>query len=357
MTQDKILADSLETSTPPRKPRIALMGEFSAGKSTLLNMLLAQAPLPVRITATSVPPIWISYGKEAAIRVTHDGTEEALDIAEIGDTSLEDAKYIRLQLESDALEICDLIDMPGISDPNMSPETWQSIFSEVDNVIWCTHATQAWRQSEAATWEEISSQTKGNNLLVITQFDKIIKDRDRARLVARVEKETQGSFQAVFPLALIDAINAADEDAWAESGAAEFSEHLVDMLLRQTKGSPFTPRLSGDAEEEKVKSEFCDEIRLKKTHPAPDAPASAETPDDMADRIVPRRVVRNAVPNASQASSGQERLPPTEASALTARSRQCRIVTPAGHAYHCLASAAFFAPRLCGHPHDDQARP
>ena len=48
MTQDKILADSLETSTPPRKPRIALMGEFSAGKSTLLNMLLAQATGGVR---------------------------------------------------------------------------------------------------------------------------------------------------------------------------------------------------------------------------------------------------------------------------------------------------------------------
>ena len=31
-----------EASTE-RKPRIALMGEFSAGKSTLLNMLLSQA--------------------------------------------------------------------------------------------------------------------------------------------------------------------------------------------------------------------------------------------------------------------------------------------------------------------------
>ena len=325
MEQDKILADGLEPSAAPRKPRIALMGEFSAGKSTLLNMLLAQAPLPVRITATSVPPVWISYGKEAAIRVTHDGTEEALEIGELGDTSLDDAKYIRLWLEADALEICDLIDMPGISDPNMSPETWQSVFGEVDNVIWCTHATQAWRQSEAATWKEISPRTKGNNFLVVTQFDKITKDRDRARLLARVEKETQGAFQAVFPLALIDAINAADEEAWADSGAAEFSEHLVDMLLRQTKGSSFSPRVSGTVQEEEPNSEFCDEIRLKKMDGVPDAPAREETPDDMVDKIVPRRVDRNSATNDTQIASGQERLKAVQASNMTARSTNAKL--------------------------------
>ncbi len=303
MTQDTTTASELGASDAPRKPRIALMGEFSAGKSTLLNMLLAQAPLPVRITATSVPPVWISYGKEAAIRVTHDGTEEPLEVGELGDTSLEDAKYIRLWLESDALEICDLIDMPGISDPNMSPETWQALFNEVDNVIWCTHATQAWRQSEAATWEEISGQTKGNNLLVITQFDKIIKNRDRARLVARVEKETQSSFRGVFPLALVDAINAADEQAWAESGAAEFSEHLVDMLLRQTKGSSFKPHIPAEEPRDEAPAEFCDEIRLKKAGGTSDHAAEPDARGDAADRIVPRRIVRSTTPKADQAGA------------------------------------------------------
>ncbi len=221
-----------EASTE-RKPRIALMGEFSAGKSTLLNMLLSQASLPVRITATSVPPVWIAYGEPAAARVTHDDVQEDLPMGEIADTSLEDTKYIRLWLKSDVLEFCDLFDLPGISDPNMDREVLMAVFDEVDSVIWCTHATQAWRQSEAATWEELSARTNGHNLLVITQFDKITSDRDRMRLLSRVGKETEGQFDAIFPLALLDATEAKDKDTWIQSGAAAFCEHLIDDLMQR----------------------------------------------------------------------------------------------------------------------------
>lgn len=277
MTTDYLEAVKSNAESAPRKPRIALMGEFSAGKSTLLNMLLARDPLPVRITATSVPPVWISHGDDAAVRVRLDGTEEPLEIADIGRIGLEDTQFIRLWLRSDALEICDLFDMPGISDPNMSRETWQKAFDEVDSVIWCTHATQAWRQSEAATWEEIAGQTNGNNILVITQFDKIVNERDRARLLARVRKETAGAFKAVFPLALIDAINAADEEAWKRSGGAAFSEHLVEMLLRQMEdgaGAQWpTPEPAAKPEA---------------------APVEAAAPEDE-NRVMPRRVVPRPV--------------------------------------------------------------
>lgn len=217
--------------TEPRKLRVALMGEFSAGKSTLLNMLLSQSSLPVRITATSVPPVWISYGDPAAASVSHDDIQNDLPVGEIGETSLEDTKYIRLWLKADILELCDLFDMPGISDPNMDRSTWLDLYDEVDSVIWCTHATQAWRQSEAATWEEISDRTNGHNILAITQFDKIGSERDRMRLLARVTKETEGQFEAIFPLSLVEATTAEDHDAWIQSGASAFCDHLVDTLL------------------------------------------------------------------------------------------------------------------------------
>ena len=40
-----------------RKPVIALMGEFSAGKSTLLNLLVGRNILPTQVTATRMPPV------------------------------------------------------------------------------------------------------------------------------------------------------------------------------------------------------------------------------------------------------------------------------------------------------------
>lgn len=263
----------------PGKPCVALMGEFSAGKSTLLNLLLARDPLPVRVTASSVPPVWISYGSEAAIRVAKDGSETKIRLDQIRDTTLNEADFIRLWLKADALEICDLIDMPGISDPNMSGDTWSRLIEVVDSVIWCTHATQAWRQSEASTWDAVRTDTNGRNLLVVTQFDKITSERDRTRLLARLERETEGLFQGVFPVALIDAIRAKNETQWRESGAAEFSEKLVDLLLKDIdppRGSP---------------------VQDSKPLAHRPAPTRSAAPQDSAatERVVPRRI--HSAPN------------------------------------------------------------
>ena len=102
----------------------------------------------------------------------------------------------------------------------------------VDAVIWCTHATQAWRQSEAAVWETIPRDLKKRSALLLTRMDKITKERDRERLIKRVEKETRGEFAAVFPVSLTDAIAAGDDRiAWKDSGADTFTKFLIDLLL------------------------------------------------------------------------------------------------------------------------------
>ena len=45
-----------------RRPSFALMGEYSSGKSALLNMLLGYRLLPTKVTATDLPAIWITKG-------------------------------------------------------------------------------------------------------------------------------------------------------------------------------------------------------------------------------------------------------------------------------------------------------
>ena len=123
----------------PRKPRVALMGEFSAGKSTLTNMLLGESPVPTRVTATRLPPVWISYGEPCAVCVGLDGSETEIDIADIDQVDLDTTLMVRLSLIADTLQLCDLIDMPGISDPNMTTDVWQPVFDEADSVIWWTN--------------------------------------------------------------------------------------------------------------------------------------------------------------------------------------------------------------------------
>ena len=263
------------TSEPTRKPRVALMGEFSAGKSTLSNLLLDGTPFPVRVTATRLPPVWTSYGESGAVAVGYDDEETPIAPEEIADVSLDETRLIRLQKKADILELCDLVDMPGISDPNMPAHVWMSVLEQVDCVIWCTHATQAWRQSEAAIWERAMAATNGNNILLVTQIDKLRNDRDRGRVVQRVRRETEGLFQQVFAVSILQAMKAEDEDALRQSGVAAFLEHLVEMLLR-----PVDPAQKGavdwDMVPELPKAEAAADKRIA---PVTRQPVVEDTPD------------------------------------------------------------------------------
>ncbi|MGL6208424.1 MAG: dynamin family protein [Paracoccaceae bacterium] len=216
-----------------RKPRIAIMGEFSSGKSTLCNLLMGARPLLEKVTATQLPPVMVSYGNAPAYRVDLDGGHHPLEVSDLAYVDLEDTRLVHIFLESDVLQMCDLIDMPGISDPNMSSEVWERVVHLADGMLWCTHATQAWRQSEAGVWASLPPSLYGNSLLLITRFDKIVNDSDRLRVLRRVATETEGLFAGFFPVSLTAALAAGDDGAlWVESGAHAFVEALLEIVQR-----------------------------------------------------------------------------------------------------------------------------
>ena len=226
----------MTAQTATRKPRIALMGEFSAGKSTLSNLLLGARPLPEKVTATRLAPVWMSYGNAAPFRIDLGGAMTPVDLTALEQVPLRDTRMIRLFLEADILDGCDLFDFPGISDPNMPAEVWERLLPEVDAVIWCTHATQAWRQSEAAVWDMMPEALRDFSILLITRYDKLITDTDRRRVFQRVRRETDGQFAASFPISLVQALQAGDDqDKWDASGAGPFVTHLIAMIEDLTK--------------------------------------------------------------------------------------------------------------------------
>ncbi len=261
-----------------RKPVIALMGEFSAGKSTLTNLLVGAPALPVQVTATQLPPVWISHGDGKPMREDLSGAKHPADLSHIDDVPLNETLCIRAYQPAEILTCCDLIDMPGISDPNMSSEVWQRVLPHADAVIWCTHATQAWRQSEAAVWEMVPRNLQKKSLLLMTRFDKVHKSEDRDRLVRRIRKETNGLFYNVYPISLTDAINAGDDRAaWEASGAEEFVQALIDLI--HALGSQIGSRIE---------------------RPVPEPTTQRTEGDHVADRFRAREVERNKVVHLSE---------------------------------------------------------
>ena len=267
-----------------RKPIIAFMGEFSAGKSTLCNLLMGTSPLPTKVTATQLPPVWISHGEDDAQREDIDGVTTPVDLDALGDLAPEQTRVIRIFQRADILDLCDLIDMPGISDPNLPPDLWQPVVEQADMVIWCTHATQAWRQSEAATWASTNPELYRKSLLLVTRFDKLLTERDRDRVLRRVRKETDGLFADCLPISLTEALAADDDrDRWERSGAEAFSERLLALL------NDISRELSHEGGGGHAQPGHGRPARAGTPPPQP----AGDTPPDSAEpavRIVPRRV-------------------------------------------------------------------
>ena len=304
----------VSAGTGRRKPRIALMGEFSAGKSTLANLLMEQARSPVRVTATQLPPIWYSHGDAPPVRIDADGTESLLDSDDLTGISPADTRAVRVFLQADVLRLCDLIDMPGSSDPNIAADVWQSMLPLADAVVWCTPATQAWRQTEAAIWEDTPPELHERSTLLVTRFDKVLTRDDGERLLARVRREVDGLFRHVLPACLTDALQAReDEEAWQASGMGAFCEAFVAMLeeldgvvnaapaagLREPRDAlrGTGARTAGDAPPEPARSQTSADIAaaksgtLRQGHASPAGTADAAQPSGDPS-VMPRRVIR-----------------------------------------------------------------
>ena len=271
-----------------RKPRIAIMGEFSSGKSTLCNVLMGAKPLLEKVTATQLPPVWLSYGPDDAYTMGLDGHAYDLDLAELDRVSLETTEHVRIFMKSDILRYCDLIDMPGISDPSMSSEVWERMAHLADAVLWCTHATQAWRQSESGVWSTFPQEMRQNSILLITRFDKILGDSDRAKVVKRVKQETESLFSEVFPVSLLQAMRAGeDAEKWRSSGAADFTQALFDIIHRIVDEGHPEP---GDADKPTITPDSGDETELGQSLIAEAFERLTVIRNTPAVKVLPRRV-------------------------------------------------------------------
>ncbi len=217
-----------------RKPVFALMGEFSAGKSTLMNFLLRKQALPTQVTATQLPPIWFSWGNRPAYVKRHDGSTQNIELDQLEQVGVNDAQFVRIFLQADILEAVDLIDTPGISDPKISTDVWQRAVGQANGVLWCTHSTQAWRETERATWVSLPERLQHKSLLLVTRAD-ALNHKDRQKVLRRVNREAGHLFNRTILFSARDAILARDKtgdaELWSRSGGGK----MVDSFLEITE--------------------------------------------------------------------------------------------------------------------------
>lgn len=121
------------------RPRLVLLGESNSGKTALANMLMTDSVLPESILANTRHLTILRHSQSVSVTgITSAGatplSQAALELA--SDVALQ---AVEVELPDPRLERFDLVDTPGISDPD---DIQALQLRPGDLLIWCTVATQ-----------------------------------------------------------------------------------------------------------------------------------------------------------------------------------------------------------------------
>lgn len=134
---------------------IAVVGQFSSGKSSFLNAILGEDILPTGVVPVTAKPTFIKYAPNLMLKASfNDGREEYHDIKELRAfvdqrVSLKDVAYLCIYSPNELLKSVSFIDTPGLNSRS-DADTMQTkqILKEVGALIWISLIDNAARKSE-----------------------------------------------------------------------------------------------------------------------------------------------------------------------------------------------------------------
>ncbi|MBD3680194.1 MAG: dynamin family protein [Rhodobacteraceae bacterium] len=227
------------------QPRVAVAGEFSSGKSSLVNLLVGTDLVQTSVLASRLPTILYEYGTEQKIMVGwwSDTAEDKREFADLDSAAELKPDFIRVTLPADILRMVSLIDLPGTNDPLRAKERTLEMADNAHILLWCTNAVQAWRETERRTWSQLPGQLKENGILVITHVDLPSIRKSLDRLMKRMTDELSSHFHALIPFQSPKAAKArkdgtvSNKTAWEEAGGAQLLENIATLAATVRKES------------------------------------------------------------------------------------------------------------------------
>ena len=158
-------------------PLIAVIGQFSSGKSTFLNALLGQDILPSGLTPVTAKAVRLKFAKMPLLSVKFINGGESLlassDLAELNKL-VEQVSGMTLYAPSEILKEINFIDTPGLNSlRDADTKETKNTLKKVSGAIWLSLANNAAKASELESIKEILKANDLKAICLINQKDKL----------------------------------------------------------------------------------------------------------------------------------------------------------------------------------------
>ncbi len=168
-------------------PLIAVMGEYSVGKSTFINAFLGRELLPSGEGVTTGAITLLRYGEQERMRISmFDGTVRDFDglssiddaVRETGgeDDFIRKVRHVELFLEVPVLRKINIVDSPGLNAP--FPEhlaLTEGYLTESDAILFLFNVEAAGRSTEAAFLAKLEEHRR-KAIGVVNQIDLVLPE-------------------------------------------------------------------------------------------------------------------------------------------------------------------------------------
>lgn len=197
-----------------RTYRVAVIGEFKRGKSSLVNCILGTEILPTDILPTTAVVNRIIYGTEQKIEIHYkDGSSRNTSVEEL-------AEYATKKNEMNAAQIREivvhypavfcqnniqLLDTPGLNDDEFMDRTTLDVLDKIDTAIVTTHASYPVSETEKKLICRLIEQDDIYHLTFVATFiDRVSDEKEEQDEVvelirSRLSKDTYQMFCGMHP--------------------------------------------------------------------------------------------------------------------------------------------------------------